>query len=91
MRIFIIFVLYRSNKLKRERRIHIQKFLEDYRAFKPSRYPYADIKKITNDFEVKLGEGGCGIVSKGKLSNEVFVVVKILMTSREMGKSSLMK
>ena len=52
--------------------------------------PYADIKKITNNFEVKLGEGGCGTVYKGKLSNEVFIAVKIL-TSREVGKSSLMK
>ena len=78
MGIFIISVLYRSNKLKREHRINIQKFLEGYRVFKSSRYPYADIKKITNNFEVKPGEGGCGTVYKGKLSNEVFVVVKIL-------------
>ena len=78
MGIFVIFVLHRSNKLKREHRINIQKFLEDYRAFKSSRYPYADIKKITNNFEVKLGEGGYGTVYKGKLSNEVFVAVKIL-------------
>ncbi|XP_019081544.2 putative RING-H2 finger protein ATL21A [Vitis vinifera] len=76
--IFIIFIVYRSNKLKREHRINIQKFLEDYRALKPSRYSYADIKKITNNFKDKLGQGGYGIVYKGKLSNEVFVAVKIL-------------
>uniref|UniRef100_F6HWE0 non-specific serine/threonine protein kinase n=1 Tax=Vitis vinifera TaxID=29760 RepID=F6HWE0_VITVI len=76
--IFIIFIVYRSNKLKREHRINIQKFLEDYRALKPSRYSYADIKKITNNFKDKLGQGGYGTVYKGKLSNEIFVAVKIL-------------
>uniref|UniRef100_F6H6E4 Protein kinase domain-containing protein n=3 Tax=Vitis vinifera TaxID=29760 RepID=F6H6E4_VITVI len=76
--IFIIFIVYCSNKLKREHRINIQKFLEDYRALKPSRYSYADIKKITNNFKDKLGQGGYGTVYKGKLSNEVFVAVKIL-------------
>ncbi|WKA07575.1 hypothetical protein VitviT2T_025381 [Vitis vinifera] len=76
--IFIIFIVYRSNKLKREHRVNIQKFLEDYRALKPSRYSYADIKKITNNFKDKLGQGGYGTVYKGKLSNEVFVAVKIL-------------
>ncbi|XP_034710668.1 rust resistance kinase Lr10-like [Vitis riparia] len=76
--IFIIFIVYRSNKLKREHKINIQRFLEDYKALKPSRYSYADIKKITNNFKDKLGQGGYGTVYKGRLSNEVFVAVKIL-------------
>ncbi|KAJ9678974.1 hypothetical protein PVL29_021019 [Vitis rotundifolia] len=75
--IFIIFIVYRSNKLKREHRINIQRFLEDYKALKPSRYSYADIKKITNNFTDKLGQGSYGTVYKGRLSNEVFVAVKI--------------
>ena len=76
--ILIIFIVYRSSKLKREHRINIEKFLEDYRAVRPSRYFYADIQKITNDFKEKLGQGGYGTVYRGKLSNEVFVAVKIL-------------
>ena len=36
-------------------------------ALKPTRYSYADIKKITNQFQDKLGEGGYGAVYKGKL------------------------
>ena len=78
MGISIIFIFYRYNKLKREHKLNIQKFLEDYRACKPSRYSYADIKRITNNFKDKLGQGGYGTVYKGKLSNEVFVAVKIL-------------
>ncbi|KAL5548491.1 hypothetical protein UlMin_003722, partial [Ulmus minor] len=50
----------------------------DYMAMKPSRYTYADIKKITNEFQEKLGEGAYGTVFKGKLSNDILVAVKIL-------------
>ena len=78
LRISIIFIVYRSNKLKREHKINIQKFLEDYRACKPSRYSCVDIKRITNNFKDKLGQGGFGTIYKGKLSNEIFVAVKIL-------------
>jgi serine/threonine protein kinase len=52
--------------------------LEDYKALKPTRYSYADIKRITNQFKDKLGQGGYGTVFKGRLSNDVFVAVKIL-------------
>ena len=52
---------------------------------KPSRYSYAHIKKITNQFAGKLGEGGYGTVYKGKLSDEVFVAVKILNNSEGNG------
>ncbi len=52
--------------------------MEDYKALKPTRYSYADIKRITNQFKDKLGQGGYGTVFKGRLSNDVFVAVKIL-------------
>ena len=45
---------------------------------KPSRYTYADVKHITNKFKDKLGQGAYGTVYKGKLSNDIFVAVKIL-------------
>ena len=54
-------------------------------ALKPTRYSYADIKKITNQFQVKLGEGGYGTTYKGKLTEEVHVAIKILNNSKGNG------
>ncbi|PON39365.1 Serine/threonine protein kinase [Parasponia andersonii] len=80
-----VLYMYAKNKRDRENRLRIEKFLEDYKAFKPSRYTYADIKKITNHFKEKLGQGAYGIVFKGKLSNDILVAVKILNISKEKG------
>ena len=71
--------------MKKEYKIRVEMFLEDYRALKPSKYYYVDIKKITNQFKDKLGEGGYETVYKGMLSNEVLVAVKILNKSMENG------
>ncbi|GMN52771.1 hypothetical protein TIFTF001_021906 [Ficus carica] len=65
----------------KENRLRIEKFLEDYTALIPSRYTYADIKKITTGFKDKLGQGAYGTVFKGKLSNDIVVAVKILNIS----------
>ncbi|PON38731.1 Concanavalin A-like lectin/glucanase domain containing protein, partial [Parasponia andersonii] len=66
------FYLYTLYKDDREQRLRIEKALEDYIALKPSRYTYADIKRITNQFKHKLGQGAYGTVFKGKLSNNIF-------------------
>jgi serine/threonine protein kinase len=82
--LFSIFTLYRFytyDKVEKEHQAKIEKFLEDYRNFRPTRYSYADVKRITNQFTEKLGEGAYGTVFKGKLSNEIYVAVKILKTS----------
>ncbi|KAF8037757.1 hypothetical protein BT93_B0562 [Corymbia citriodora subsp. variegata] len=42
------------------------------------RYAYKDIKKMTNSFEEKLGEGGYGCVYRGKLQDGQLVAVKLL-------------
>ncbi|XP_039162069.1 PR5-like receptor kinase isoform X1 [Eucalyptus grandis] len=42
------------------------------------RYTYKDIKRMTNSFKEKLGEGGYGYVYKGKLRDDQFVAVKLL-------------
>ncbi|KAF4399127.1 hypothetical protein G4B88_023721 [Cannabis sativa] len=76
---------YNSNKQEKENQRRIESFLEDYKALKPSRYSYSDIKHITGEFKEKLGEGAYGAVFKGKLSAEFFVAVKILHSSKGNG------
>ncbi|KAF5729235.1 glycerophosphodiester phosphodiesterase protein kinase domain-containing GDPDL2-like [Tripterygium wilfordii] len=73
---------YRAKRIQEENQARVEMFLEDYKAFKPARYTYNDIKTITDDFKDKLGQGGYGTVYKGKLSNEVTVAVKILVNSK---------
>ncbi|RDY09400.1 Rust resistance kinase Lr10, partial [Mucuna pruriens] len=74
-----LFHVYGYYKMKEEDETRIEKFLEDYRAMKPTRFTYADIKRITNGFSERLGEGAHGEVFKGMLSREILVAVKILM------------
>ncbi|EXB81114.1 putative receptor-like protein kinase [Morus notabilis] len=80
-----VFHAYTLDKNERENRKRIKIFLEDYKALKPSRFTYADIKKITNHFKDKLGQGAFGTVFKGKLSNDIYVAVKILNDIKENG------
>ena len=54
-------------------------------ALKPTRYSYTDVKRITNQFTEKLGQGAYGTVFKGKLSNEIHVAVKMLISSKGNG------
>jgi serine/threonine protein kinase len=65
--------------------------LEDYKNLRPTRYSYADVKRITNQFTEKLGEGAYGTVFKGKISNEIYVAVKILKTSMGNGEEFINK
>ncbi|KAF7147467.1 hypothetical protein RHSIM_Rhsim03G0202000 [Rhododendron simsii] len=75
---------HRQKKIKRED-LKIKRFVEDYKALKPTRHSYADIKKITNQFKDKVGQGGYGTVYRGQLSNDVHVVVKILNNTKGNG------
>ncbi|XP_008232189.2 PREDICTED: rust resistance kinase Lr10-like, partial [Prunus mume] len=79
----IIYQAYSSKKIDKRNQLRIERFLEDYIAQKPSRYSYADIKRITNQFKDKLGQGAYGTVFKGMLSSELLVAVKILNNSNE--------
>ncbi|CAJ1971747.1 unnamed protein product [Sphenostylis stenocarpa] len=76
--IIVAFKIFRCFRKKEEDQARVDKFLEDYRAEKPTRFTYADVKRITSGFKEKLGEGTHGAVFRGKLSNEILVAVKIL-------------
>ncbi|KAK6121827.1 hypothetical protein DH2020_044440 [Rehmannia glutinosa] len=72
--IYIYSTKYKKQKYQRR----IEQFLEDYKALRPTRYTYSDIKRITDGFKHKLGQGGYGTVFKGKLSTDIPVAVKVL-------------
>ncbi|KAH7841122.1 hypothetical protein Vadar_025841 [Vaccinium darrowii] len=65
-------------KKKTENYRNIEEFLKNCGSLSLKRYSYSDIKKITNSFRTKLGQGGFGSVFKGKLENGCLVAVKVL-------------
>lgn len=72
--------------MKSEDQTRLENFLKDYEASKPTRFSYADIKRITDQFNEKLGEGAHGAVYKGKLSSEIMVAVKMLNNTERDGR-----
>ncbi|CAL4951042.1 unnamed protein product [Urochloa decumbens] len=75
--------LYLSLKSKYNEEIHlkVEMFLRTYGTSKPTRYTFAEVKKITRRFKEKLGQGGFGSVYRGHLPNGVPVAVKMLENS----------
>lgn len=51
----------------------------------PIRYSYKEIKKMTSNFKIKLGEGGYGSVYKGKLLSGPYVAIKMLGKAKTNG------
>jgi serine/threonine protein kinase len=71
--------------MSRKNNKDIEAFLKTHEAFSVRRYKFLHIKKMTNNFKVKLGQGGYGTVYEGKLLNDCPVAVKILKTSKGNG------
>jgi serine/threonine protein kinase len=59
--------------------------IRNYGPLALTRYKFSDIKKFTNSFKDKLGQGGYGGVYKGKLLDDHPVAVKVLNASKENG------
>ncbi|XP_016474278.2 LEAF RUST 10 DISEASE-RESISTANCE LOCUS RECEPTOR-LIKE PROTEIN KINASE-like 2.1 [Nicotiana tabacum] len=62
----------------------VDAFLRQYGSLAPTAYSYSNIKKMTNSFKEKLGEGGYGGVYKGNLNGHP-VAVKILKATEGNG------
>ncbi|KAG9457301.1 hypothetical protein H6P81_001809 [Aristolochia fimbriata] len=56
----------------------IETFLENYAYGMPTRFSYKQIKRYSNNFSDKLGQGGFGSVFKATLPNGGIVAVKLL-------------
>ncbi|XP_044489874.1 LEAF RUST 10 DISEASE-RESISTANCE LOCUS RECEPTOR-LIKE PROTEIN KINASE-like 2.1 isoform X1 [Mangifera indica] len=63
----------------------IEDFLRNHGSLAPKRYSYSDIKKMTNSFKHKLGQGGYGGVYRGSLLDGSNVAVKVLNESKGNG------
>ncbi|ESR55847.1 hypothetical protein CICLE_v10019355mg [Citrus x clementina] len=61
----------------------LESVINNYGPLAPKRYSFSYIKKMTNSFKHKLGQGGYGSVFKGKLPDGRLVAVKLLNTSKE--------
>ncbi|KVH96281.1 Concanavalin A-like lectin/glucanase, subgroup, partial [Cynara cardunculus var. scolymus] len=76
--ISLVITLIRKLKRRRKTNVNVENFLKNHEFLDPKRYTYSQIKKMTNSFEINLGQGGFGCVYKGKLSNGNLVAVKVL-------------
>ncbi|XP_021822718.1 rust resistance kinase Lr10-like [Prunus avium] len=56
----------------------VEAFLMNYGPLQVRRYSYLEVKKATNSFKEKLGQGGYGSVYKGKSNDGSLVAVKVL-------------
>ncbi|KAF8006634.1 hypothetical protein BT93_K0823 [Corymbia citriodora subsp. variegata] len=74
--------LWKLLLFKREKDRDIEKLMGIHGNLVPKRYRYIDLKKMTNSFSEKLGQGGFGVVYKGKIGDDCLVAVKILTESK---------
>ncbi|KAJ4713427.1 Receptor-like kinase [Melia azedarach] len=63
----------------------LEAFIRNHGPLALKRYSFSHVKKMTNSFKDKLGQGGYGGVYKGKLSDGHLVAVKLLNTSKGNG------
>ncbi|GLT91856.1 hypothetical protein SLE2022_097220 [Rubroshorea leprosula] len=74
-----------STLMKKEDCIDIEAFLRGNGHLALKKYSFKDVKKMTNSYRDKLGEGGFAAVYKGKLSDGCQVAVKVLNNAKDDG------
>ncbi|XP_024019416.1 LEAF RUST 10 DISEASE-RESISTANCE LOCUS RECEPTOR-LIKE PROTEIN KINASE-like 2.1 [Morus notabilis] len=85
--VLIVYCLKRKCFRKKDKKniANIKAFLRSHDLVFPREYSYWEIKKMTNFFAEKLGQGGFGGVYKGKLPDGRLVAVKVLSDSKSNG------
>ncbi|CAH9136952.1 unnamed protein product [Cuscuta epithymum] len=76
--LFVVLVVYQRKRRHLPGDVTIQDFLDIQSKLLPINYSYAEIKKMTNGFKEKLGEGTNGTVYKGKLKSGPLVAIKMM-------------
>nr|KJB12851.1 hypothetical protein B456_002G039500 [Gossypium raimondii] len=80
----LVLVIYKWRRRHLSMDDKIEEFLQSHHLA-PIRYSFKQVKKMTQNFKDKLGEGGYGSVFKGKLRSGHHVAIKLLCTSKGKG------
>ncbi|XLU33038.1 hypothetical protein S245_069104 [Arachis hypogaea] len=82
--LLVVLLIYKWRRRNLSTYVNIENFLQD-NHLAPIRYSYREIKSMTQNFKVKLGQGGFGSVYKGKLRSGPHVAIKMLKQSKTNG------
>ncbi|MED6137123.1 hypothetical protein PIB30_062055 [Stylosanthes scabra] len=75
--LLVVLFIYKWRRRNLSTYVNIENFLQD-NHLAPIRYSYKEIKSMTKNFKVKLGQGGFGSAYKGKLRSGPHVAIKML-------------